>query len=123
MTDYLNRFGGVTNTGSDVIDFGEIDSRAAMRSHRTGEAEEETVVFTAKDVGPTVAVTARLQDSESSASGFTDLVVAQAVTGPSGDFVWLPFPKTHKRYVRAALGAALSAGTVTARIEAGTSRG
>jgi hypothetical protein len=106
MTDYLSRFGSVTNTGStNVLDFGSIDPRAAMQSHRTGEQHEATVVFHAEqDI--TGSVTPKLQDSDDN-STFTDLVVGQAVTNPkAGGFAFIPMPKMHKRYVRAALAAA-----------------
>jgi hypothetical protein len=117
MTDFNNRFGTVTNTGSEnVLDFGEIDERAAMRTHRTGGSPGQTVVFrAAADVTGTVTV--KLQDSADN-STFTDLETAQAVTNPkAGDFAFLPFPLAHRRYVRAALAAAQTG--VTARIEAG----
>jgi hypothetical protein len=117
MTDFNNRFGTVTNTGSEnVLDFGEIDERAAMQTHRTGGSPGQTVVFrTAADVTGTVTV--KLQDSADN-SAFTDLETAQAVTNPkAGDFAFLPFPLVHRRYVRAALAAAQTG--VTARIEAG----
>jgi hypothetical protein len=125
MTDFLNRFGVITGTlattSENTLDFGDIDDRAAMRSHRTGEASEETVVFSASGVGAAVSVTVKLQDSDDD-STFTDLVSGQAVKGPAGDFAWLPFPKVHKRYVRAAIGTALAAGSVSARIEPGTAK-
>jgi len=124
MTDYLSRFGTVTNTGStNVLDFEEIDSRAAMQSHRTGEQHEATVVFhTATDITgvstPTV-VTPKLQDSADNVT-FTDLVVGQAVSDPrAGIFARIPMPKKHKRYVRATLAAAQSG--ITAFLEPGAS--
>jgi hypothetical protein len=117
MTDYLSRFGAVTNTGSDnVLDFGTIDPRAAMQNHRTGEQHEATVVFhAAQDI--TGSVTPKLQDSVDNVT-FADLVVGQAVTNPkTGGFAFIPMPKTHKRYVRAALAAAQTG--VTAYLEPG----
>jgi hypothetical protein len=117
MTDYLGRFGAVTNTGSaNVLDFGAIDERAAMQSHRTGEQHETTVVFhTSANV--TGSVTPILQDSEDN-STFNALVTGQAVTNPkTGAFAFIPMPKTHKRYVRAATAAAAT--TVTAYLEPG----
>ena len=125
MTDYMNRFGSVTNTGSvNVLDFGEIDERAAMQTHRTGESGGQTVVFrAAADIGTTaspVSVTVKIQDSADN-SAFADLETAQAVVNPrAGDFAFLPFPLIHKRYVRAATAAAVTG--VTARIEAGVSK-
>ncbi|MDR0637371.1 MAG: hypothetical protein LBG27_00435 [Spirochaetaceae bacterium] len=120
MTDYMNRFGAVTNTGSaNVLDFGEIDERAAMQTHRTGESGGQTVVFRAASA-ITGSVTVKLQDSADN-STFADLETAQAVVNPrAGDFAFLPFPLIHKRYVRAATAA--SATGVTARIEAGVSK-
>ena len=118
MTDYLSRFGTVTNTGSEnILDFGEIDSRAAMQSHRTGEQHEATVVFhTAADIAAG-SVTPKIQDS-ADGSTFTDLLVGQAVATPkAGAFAFLPMPKTHKRYVRAALAAAQPG--ITAYLEPG----
>jgi hypothetical protein len=114
MTDYLSRFGAVTNAGSDnVLDFGGIDTRAAMQSHRTGEQHEMTVVFrAATDIASTVTVTVKLQDSADN-SAFTDLIVGQAIAGPkAGDFAFLPFPLVHKRYVRAIVTGANSSGSV-----------
>jgi hypothetical protein len=117
MTDYLSRFGTVTNTGSDnVLDFGTIDPNAAMQSHRTGEQHEATVVFHAAQ-NITGSVTPKLQDSVDNVA-FTDLVVGQAVVNPkAGGFAFIPMPKTHKRYVRAALAAAQAG--VTAYLEPG----
>lgn len=125
MTDFLNRFGTVTNTGStNTFDFGEIDERAAMQTHRTGESGGQTVVFrAAADIGTAaspVTVTVKLQDS-ADGSAFTDLMTAQGVVNPrAGDFAFLPFPLIHKRYVRAATAAAVTG--VTARIEAGVQK-
>jgi hypothetical protein len=122
MTDFNNRFGTVTNTGSEnVLDFGEIDERAAMQTHRTGGSPGQTVVFrAAADIGTAaspVSVTVKLQDSADN-STFTDLETAQAAVNPrAGDFAFLPFPLVHRRYVRAALAAAQTG--ITARIEAG----
>jgi hypothetical protein len=120
MTDYLSRFGNVTNTGSEnVLDFAAIDERAAMQSHRTGEQHEATVVFhTSADI--TGSVTPKLQDTGdiSGTPVWTDLVTAQAVTNPkAGAFAFIPMPKMHKRYVRAATAAAAT--TVTAYLEPG----
>jgi len=120
MTDFKSRFGTVTNTGSEnVLDFAEIDSRAAMQSHRTGEQPEATVVFYAEQ-NITGSVTPKLQDSADNAT-FTDLVTGQAVTNPkAGNFALIPMPKSHKRYVRAALAAAQSG--VSAFLEPGASQ-
>jgi hypothetical protein len=120
MTDYLGRFGATTNTGSEnMLDFGAIDSRAAMQSHRTGEQHEATVVFhTSADI--TGTVTPKLQDTDdiSGTPVWGDLVTAQGVVNPkAGAFAFIPMPKTHKRYVRAATAAA--AATVTAFLEPG----
>jgi hypothetical protein len=120
MTDYKSRFGTVTNTGSDnVLDFANIDPRAAMQSHRTGEQHEATVVFhAATDI--TGSVTPKLQDSADNTS-YADLVVGQAVTNPkAGNFGFIMMPKAHKRYVRAALAAAQTG--VTAFLEPGPSQ-
>jgi len=120
MTDYKSRFGSVTNTGSEnVLDFETIDERAAMQSHRTGEQHESTVVFFA-ETDITGNVTPKLQDSADN-STFTDLVVGQAVTNPkAGNFALIQMPKSHKRYVRAALAAAQAG--VTAFYEPGPSQ-
>jgi hypothetical protein len=114
MTDYLSRFGAVTAAGSDnVLDFGGIDGRAAMQSHRTGEQHDATVVFRAgADVAATVTVTVKLQDSADN-SAFTDLASGQPVAGiKAGEFAFLPFPLIHKRYVRAVVTGANSSGAV-----------
>jgi hypothetical protein len=114
MTDYLTNFGALTAAGSaNVLDFGEIDARAAMQNHRTGEQHEMTVVFrNAVNIANTITVTVKLQDSADN-STFTDLVTAQPVVGPkAGDFVFLPFPLIHKRYVRAVVSGANSTGAV-----------
>jgi hypothetical protein len=127
MTDFDNRFGVVNNTyteatdsvaGGNTLNFGPIDSRAAMNSHRLGEAHDETVVFyTSADI--TGSVTCKLMDSDTGVDGsFTDLVTAQAVVNPKkGAFCFIPFPKTHKQYVRAMLGAAQAG--ITAFLESG----
>jgi len=106
MTDYLSRFGTVTNTGStNTLDFAEIDGNAAMQSHRSGEQHDCTVVFYAEQA-ITGNVTPKLQDSDDGAT-FTDLVTGQTVTNPEvGNFALILMPKKHKRYVRAALTAA-----------------
>jgi len=120
MTDYKSRFGTVTDTGSEnVLDFENIDPRAAMQSHRTGEQPESTVVFYAEqDI--TGSVTPKLQESDDNTT-FTDLVTGQAVTDPkAGNFAFIPMPKSHKRYVRAALAAAQAG--VTAFLEPGPSQ-
>ena len=120
MTDYLSRFGTVSNTGSEnILDFAEIDGRAQMRSHRTGEQRESTVVFYA-ETDITGSVTPKLQDSDDGTT-FADLVTGQAVTNPrAGNFALVLMPKKHKRYVRAALAAAQAG--VTAFIEPGPSQ-
>ncbi|MDR2095880.1 MAG: hypothetical protein LBP76_10250 [Treponema sp.] len=120
MTDFLSRFGAVTNTGSEnTLDFGPIDGRAAMQSHRTGEQHEAAVVFHAA-ANITGAVTPKLQDSDDNTT-FTDLVTGQAVTNPkAGAFAFFPMPKTHRRYVRAALAAAATG--VTAYLEPGPAK-
>jgi hypothetical protein len=120
MTDYLSRFGTVTNNGSEnVLDFEAIDPRAAMQSHRTGEQHESTVVFyAAQDI--TGSVTPKLQDS-ADGTAFADLVAGQSVTNPkAGNFALLMMPKKHRRYVRAALAAAATG--VTAFLEPGASQ-
>lgn len=117
MTDYKSRFGTVTNTGSEnVLDFEAIDPRAAMQNHRTGEQHEATVVFFA-EADITGSVTPKLQHSDDN-STFTDLVTGSVITNPkAGNFALIPMPKTHKRYVRAALGAAQAG--ITAFLEPG----
>jgi hypothetical protein len=121
MTDYLTNFGATTSAGSaNVLDFGAIDARAAMQSHRTGEQHELTVVFKIA-ADSSITITGKLQDSADN-STFTDLVVGQAVAGPkAGDFAFLPFPLIHKRYVRAAIayGGSTAPTGVSAYIEAG----
>jgi len=120
MTDFRSRFGTVTNNGSEnVLDFEAIDPRAAMQSHRTGEQPESTVVFFA-EAKITGSVTPKLQDSADN-QNFTDLVVAPAITNPrAGNFALITMPKTHRRYVRAALAAAQAG--VTAFLEPGPSQ-
>ena len=117
MTDFLSRFGSVSNTGSDnILDFDEIDGRAAMQSHRTGEQHECSVVFHAEQ-NVTGSVTPKLQDSDSGTT-FTDLVTGQTVTDPkAGNFAVIQMPKKHKRFVRAALAAACNG--ITAFLEPG----
>jgi len=117
MTDFNSRFGTVTNTGSEnVIDFGDIDKRAAMQSHRTGEQHEATVVFYA-ETDITGSVTPKLEHSDDNVT-FTNLVTGASVTDPkAGNFALIPMPKTHKRYVRAAIGAAQAG--ITAFLEPG----
>jgi len=120
MTDFLSRFGAVTNTGSDnTLDFEAIDKRAAMQSHRTGEQHDSTVVFFAKtDI--TGSVTPKLQDSADGTT-FADLVTGQPVVNPkAGNFALIPMPKTHKRYVKAALAAAMAG--IEAFLEPGPSQ-
>lgn len=118
MTDYLNRFGAVTNTGStNVLDFGAIDSRAAMQTHRTGEQHEVTVVFHVSADISSGSVTPKIQDS-ADGSTWADIAVGQAVATPkAGAFAFIPMPKIHKRYIRAATAAA--AAGVTAYLEHG----
>jgi hypothetical protein len=116
MTDYLERFGAVDNTGSEnTLDFGAIDNRAAMRSHRTGEQHDSTVVFHAEaDILGTV--TPKLQHSDDD-SAYTDLVVGAAVSNPkAGGFAFIAVPRTHKRYVKAA---ATGGSGITAFLEPG----
>jgi hypothetical protein len=129
MTDYLSNFGAVSGSGSaNVLDFGPIDSQAAMRNHRTGEQHEATVVFrAAANIAGTITVTVKLQDSANN-STFTDLVVGQAVAGiKAGSFAFLPFPLVHKQYVRAVVTGADSTGAVavsgvTAYLEPGPNK-
>lgn len=127
MTDYLNRFGGCaaaasagTSVFDNVLDFGPIDPDAATRTHRTGEAPEETVVFGGNGAQATAV---NLEHGDDTAA-FTVLVsMPVSVTAAAGDFAFLPFPKSHKRYVRASMAAkaGTAAGAVSARIEAGAS--
>ena len=126
MTDYLNRFGssgaGTSSASAvlleNVLDFGPIDPDAAMQTHRTGEAPEETIVFSGDAAKATIV---RLQHSDDN-SAFTTIVEmpVSAVTA-TGDFAFMPFPKSHKRYVRAGIQAVANAplGAVSARIEPG----
>jgi hypothetical protein len=124
MTDFLGRFGAIVSSSgagvsADVLDFGAIDPRAAMQNHRTGEQHELTCVFhTAAAI--TGAVTPKLQDSDDN-STFADLATGQAVTNPKiGPFAFIPMPKMHKRYVRAALTTTASSSiTITAFLEPG----
>ncbi|MDR2729523.1 MAG: hypothetical protein LBB81_01330 [Treponema sp.] len=120
MTDYISRFGNVTDTGSDnVFDFNAIDPRAAMQNHRTGEQHDSTVVFhAASDI--TGSVTPVLQHSDDNIT-FTNLLTGPTVTNPkAGNFAVIPMPKTHKRYMQAALTAAHTG--VTAFLEPGPSQ-
>ena len=120
MTDYLNRFGTVTNQGStNTLDFEAIDPRAAMQTHRTGEKHESTVVFhIASDF--TGTVTPKLIHCDTPDGTFTDLTVGETVVDPkSGIFALLEMPKSHKRYMRAILTAAASGATIEAFMEPG----
>jgi hypothetical protein len=129
MTDFQNRFGknvaGTSSAGAvvmfdNVLDFGEIDDRAAMRTHRTGEAREETVVFS----GDAAKVTSVALYHSADNSTFTALVSMPVSGAVNGDFTFLPFPKSHQRYVQAAVtqkAASTAAGVVSARIEPGAS--
>jgi len=125
MTDFNSRFGTVTNTGSEnVLDFEAIDPRAEMQSHRTGEQHESTVVFHSdydfygRDIA--IEVIPKLQHSDDN-EYFTDLVTGASVYDPkAGNFAFITMPKTHKRYVRAALAEARSG--ITAFLEPGPSQ-
>jgi hypothetical protein len=108
MRDLLNDFGSVSQaTGAltfpNVLDFGPIDSRARIPSHRTGAQHDSTAVFQI-DQNLTVAFTAvKLQHSDDN-SAFTDLFAAPvpfAATAKAGDRIVVKFPLEHKRYVRA----------------------
>jgi hypothetical protein len=118
MTDYMSRFGAVTEDGSEnVLDYAEIDSRAQMQSHRTGEKPDMTVVFHAKD-DVDGSVTPYLQDSEDNET-YKDLLSGQTVENPKrGNFALMAMPKKHARYVRAVILESGVAG-ITAFIEAG----
>jgi hypothetical protein len=120
MTDFMSRFGTVTNTGSEqVLDFGAIDPRAAMQSHRTGDRPNSTVVFHAAD-DVTGTVTPKLQDSEDGGT-FRDLVAGQPVENPKrGNFAMLAMPLKHARYVRAITAEAREG--ITAFLEPGANR-
>jgi hypothetical protein len=129
MTDFLNRFGknvaGSSSAGAavmfgDVLDFGPIDADAAMRTHRTGEAPDETVVFS----GDASKVSGVSLYHSGDNSTFTALVSMPVDSAVQGDFAFLPFPVSHKRYVKAALtqkAASLAADVISARIEPGAS--
>jgi hypothetical protein len=123
MTDYLNRFGAVTNQGSDnVLDFEAIDPRAAMQTHRTGEQHDSTAVFflSADYAGN---ITPKLIHCDTETGTFTDLVVGETKVDPkAGNFALIPMPKSHKRYVKAILTAAASGVTVEAFIQPGPSQ-
>jgi hypothetical protein len=119
--DSMNDFGTIALTGSaqvvsgNVIDFGVIDDRASASTHRTGEQHDSTVVFSlAGALAATDSVSApKLQHSDDN-SAFTDLVTGPAIAAGAkkGTRILIPFPKTHKRYVRAAATPA-SSGTFT----------
>jgi hypothetical protein len=109
MRDLLNDFGTISlsstaeTKSTNVIDFGPIDERAAMQTHRTGEQHDSTVVF-ALTADATAAVNApKLQHSDDNAT-FEDLVIGPAIpaTAKSGIVLVIPMPKNHKRYVVAA---------------------
>jgi len=121
MTDYKNRFGTVTSTGSEnVLDFEAIDPRASMQSHRTGEQHDSTVVFNAaNDINDTVQV--RIQDSADGTT-FSDIFTGPYIgTGvKAGNFALIPMPKNHRRYVRVILG--VNRPGVTAFLEPGPSQ-
>jgi hypothetical protein len=120
MTDYKNRFGAVTSSGSEnVLDFQAIDPRAAMQSHRTGEQHDSSVVFFATADITAGTATPKLQDSDDN-STFADLVTGPATTKPkAGILAVIPMPKTHKRYVRAMVTGTLTGGSITAFLEPG----
>jgi hypothetical protein len=120
MTDYMSRFGAVTDAGSEqVLDFGAIDPRAAMQSHRTGDRPNSTVVFHAAD-DVTGTVTPKLQDSEDGGT-FRDLAAGQPVENPKrGNFAMLAMPLKHARYVRAIIAG--DGDGITAFLEPGANR-
>jgi hypothetical protein len=131
MRDLLNDFGSVsqvtgTLTFPEVLDFGPVDSRSRIQSHRTGAQHDSTVVFQI-DKNLTVAFTAvKLQHSDDN-STFTDLFTAPvpfAATAKAGDRIVVKFPLEHKRYVRAvAVSGTLTGGggnpNVSAWLESG----
>jgi hypothetical protein len=138
MTDFESRFGNIvisaatSGTSANTLDFGPIDDKAVMKSHRTGEQHDLTAVFIPKTaVSTAVVLTPKLQDSDTDvAANYKDLVTGVPVTISAGtgdspppasiSFGYMPFPKTHKRYVRAALTAGASTTiTVEAYLEAG----
>jgi hypothetical protein len=123
MTDFLNRFGVTTASGSEnTLDFEGIDERAAMQSHRTGEQHDSTAVFRlAADF--TGNITPKLIHCQTETGTYTDLVVGQTIVNPkAGNFALIPMPKSHFRYVRAALTAAASGATIEAFLEPGASQ-
>jgi len=123
MTDFLNRFGVVVAGNSDnTLDFEAIDSRAAMQTHRTGEQHDSTVVF---HIGADFSgnVTPKLIHCDTADGTFTDLVVGETRIDPkAGNFAIIPMPKSHKRFVKAALTAAASGATIEAYLEPGPSQ-
>jgi len=123
MTDFLNRFGAVTNTGSiNTLDFNSIDARAAMQTHRTGEQHDSTVVFHLAE-NFTGNITPKLIHCDTADGTFTDLVVGETKVDPkAGNFALIPMPKSHKRFVKAALTAAASGATIEAFLEPGPSQ-
>jgi hypothetical protein len=118
MRDLLNDFGTAAQasamTLSNVLDFGPIDPRARMQSHRTGAQHDSTVVAQI-DLAVAAAVTGiKLQDSDDN-SAFADLLALPDIpaAAPAGTRAAAKFPLKHKRYVRlVAASTAPGAGTV-----------
>jgi len=123
MTDALSRFGIVTTSGStNTLDFETIDTRAAMQTHRTGEQHDSTAAFfiDADFIGN---VTPMLIHCDTADGTFTNLVTGETRINPkAGNFALIPMPKSHKRFVKAAITAAASGVTIEAFLEPGPSQ-
>jgi hypothetical protein len=126
MTDYLNRFGGNLAAASagtvdfeNTLDFGDIDSRSVVGTHRTGETPDETIVVASTvTTGATSIIVAH---ADVAGGAYTTIETLPVGTLARGDFMWIPFPKTHKRYVKLQVvsSGALAAGALSARLEPG----
>jgi hypothetical protein len=127
MRDFLNSFGKAALSGTsqvvlpDKIDFGPIDSGSPFTSHRLGESHDATAVFcigadTAETVTAELYHSDAASDAGDGALADPEFLASIAVAAPrQGCFAFIPFPKTHKRYVQAAVSAS---GAETAEVAA-----
>jgi hypothetical protein len=127
MRDALNNFGTIALAGGtttvvlpNIIDFGPIDDRSPLTSHRTGAQHDATVVFAIDGDLSAAATGIKLGHSDDN-STFTDLVTAPnfAAAARAGDRITLKFPLEHKRYVRASATAGTGGVNISAWVEPG----
>jgi hypothetical protein len=128
MTDFLNRFGAsAAGTGTvdfeNTLDFGPIDDKSVVGTHRTGEAPEETIVVNSTVTSGVSDIVITSTPSLEGTPVWTEIERVKASEIVLGDFLWIPFPKTHQRYVKlqAVATGTLAAGALTARVEPGAS--